>query len=220
MGIDCYILTQSSSDHSCTSFAFWLGCSTVGHWGPKTFCLPLALNLASCPQLSPTGTRTDWNSNWPKPSVAPGYIIVGVCICTKFNHVHRSRWYSNIFDQMHLFHCSSAYLHRCISWLTAQSRVNMLHYTQFQRSFQSKNQSTAAGNLKVKGICCLSLVIVPDQMLYLSHQQPMQQFYCINRVPFHWCFKNTSQITNHFSPAIQQLFNFNSSFSFSSLFQD
>ena len=32
---DCYILTQSSSDHRSTSFAFWLGCSTVGHWGPK-----------------------------------------------------------------------------------------------------------------------------------------------------------------------------------------
>ena len=25
------------------------------------------------------------------------------------------------------FRCSSAYLHRCISWLTARSRVNMLH---------------------------------------------------------------------------------------------
>ena len=34
-GTDCYILTQSSSDHSSFSFASWLGCSTVGHWGPK-----------------------------------------------------------------------------------------------------------------------------------------------------------------------------------------
>ena len=32
---DCYILTPSSFDHSSTSFAFWLGCSTVGHWEPK-----------------------------------------------------------------------------------------------------------------------------------------------------------------------------------------
>ena len=47
---------------------------------------------------------------------------------TEFNHVHRSRWYSDIFDRMHLFRCSSAYLHRCISWLTAGSRVNMLHF--------------------------------------------------------------------------------------------
>ena len=46
---------------------------------------------------------------------------------TEFNHVHRSRWYSDIFDWMHLFRCSSAYLHRCISLLTARSRVNMLH---------------------------------------------------------------------------------------------
>ena len=34
-GTDCHILTQSSSDHSSTSFSSWLGCSTVGHWGPK-----------------------------------------------------------------------------------------------------------------------------------------------------------------------------------------
>ena len=45
---------------------------------------------------------------------------------TEFNHVHRSRWYSDIFDRIHLFRCFSAYLHRCISWLTARSRVSML----------------------------------------------------------------------------------------------
>ena len=28
-------IDPSSSDHSSTSFASWLGCSTVGHWGPK-----------------------------------------------------------------------------------------------------------------------------------------------------------------------------------------
>ena len=44
---------------------------------------------------------------------------------TEFNHVLRSRWYSDIFDRMHQFRCSSVYLHRCISWLTARSRVNM-----------------------------------------------------------------------------------------------
>ena len=38
-GTDCYILTQSSSDHSSTSFAFWQGCSTVGHWGPQALSL-------------------------------------------------------------------------------------------------------------------------------------------------------------------------------------
>ena len=66
---DCYILTQNSSDHSSTSFSSWLGCSTVGHWGPKALCLPLVLMRASCPP-------TDSNWKWPKPSVAPGYIIV------------------------------------------------------------------------------------------------------------------------------------------------
>ena len=34
-GTDCYILTPSSYDHSSTSFAFLLGCSTVSHWGPN-----------------------------------------------------------------------------------------------------------------------------------------------------------------------------------------
>ena len=42
------------------------GWSTVGHWGPKALCLPLALNSAS-------GSNCNWN--WPKLSVAPGYII-------------------------------------------------------------------------------------------------------------------------------------------------
>ena len=45
---DCYI------DPSSTSFSSWLGCSTVGHWGPKALCLPLALNSASCLQLTQT----------------------------------------------------------------------------------------------------------------------------------------------------------------------
>ena len=47
------------------------GCSTVGHCGPKALCLLLALNSASCP---PTDSNSNWC--WPKPSVAPGYIIV------------------------------------------------------------------------------------------------------------------------------------------------
>ena len=38
-GTDCYILTQSSSDHSRTAFASGMGCSTVGHWGPQALSL-------------------------------------------------------------------------------------------------------------------------------------------------------------------------------------
>ena len=46
---------------SSTSFSSWLGCSTVGHWGPKALCCP----GSQFGILSPT------NSNRP----APGYII-------------------------------------------------------------------------------------------------------------------------------------------------
>ena len=127
---DCNILFQSSSDDSRTSFTFWLGCSTVGHWGPKALCLLLALNLASSPQLTPTATSTGTDSSrlWHLVIfLFDAHLLpVGGRICTEFNHIHSSRWYSNIFNWMHLFCCSSAYLHRCISWLTAQSRVNML----------------------------------------------------------------------------------------------
>ena len=69
-GTDCYILTQSSSDHSSTSFAFWPGCSTVGHWGPK----PSVWSWFSLRWHPISNYNRNWN--WPKPSVAPGYIIV------------------------------------------------------------------------------------------------------------------------------------------------
>ena len=72
-GTDCYILTQSSSDHISTSFAFWLGYSTVGHWRPKS---PQSAAGSHVGILSPTDSNSNWNWNWPKPSVAPGYIIV------------------------------------------------------------------------------------------------------------------------------------------------
>ena len=130
---DCYILTPSSSDHSSTSFAFWLGCSTVGHKGPKALRLPLALNSASCPQLTPSATGTELTQAicgiWLYFCLTPTCFLWVYASATiaQFNHVHRSSWYSNIFDRIHLFHCSSAYLHRCISWLMARSRVNMLH---------------------------------------------------------------------------------------------
>ena len=44
------------------------GCSTVGHWGPKALCLPLALTSAFCPQLTPTPTDSS--------RLCPGYIFV------------------------------------------------------------------------------------------------------------------------------------------------
>ena len=83
-GTDCHILTQGSSDHSSTSFSSWLGCSTVGHWGPKPSVCSwhLVLNWL---QL--------WlELNWLKPSVAPGYIIVWrpPASCGRM-HLHRIR---------------------------------------------------------------------------------------------------------------------------------
>ena len=131
-GKDCYTLTQSSSDHSSTSFVSWLGCSTVGHWGPQALSLQVDSHSSI---LSPTGTGTTtalkltqavcgtWLYNC-LPPICFLWAYASATI-TKFNHVHRSRWYSDIFDQMHLFRCSSAYLHRCISWLTARLRVNL-----------------------------------------------------------------------------------------------
>ena len=117
---DCHILTPSSSDHSSTSFAFWLGCSTGVSDGPS----PLSgAGAHSAGILSPTTTRThcleltasnsnsncDSNSKWPKPSVALGYIIVYFSASCVRTHMHRiqprpqSKWYSDILDQMHLF---------------------------------------------------------------------------------------------------------------------
>ena len=78
-GTDCYILTQSSSDHSSTSFAFWLCCSTGGHWGPQALSLQ-ALSLQADSHagiLSPNYNWTGTDSNClTKASVASGYIIV------------------------------------------------------------------------------------------------------------------------------------------------
>ena len=48
---DCYIDPKFFFEHSSTFSSSWLGCSTVGYWGPKALCLPLALTSASCLQL-------------------------------------------------------------------------------------------------------------------------------------------------------------------------
>ena len=58
-GTDCYI-DPTFFDHSSTSFSSWLGCSTVGHWGPKASWF----------------SRWHPISNWFETPQAPGYIIV------------------------------------------------------------------------------------------------------------------------------------------------
>ena len=98
-GTDCYILTPSSSDHSNTSFAFWLSCSTVGHWESK----PSVWSWFSL----------HWHpiSNWLQLQLELTQVVCGT-------------WLYNCLTST-CFCCSSAYLHRCISWLTAQLRVSM-----------------------------------------------------------------------------------------------
>ena len=120
-------IDPSSSDHSSTPFAFWLGCSTIGHWGSK----PSVWSWFSF-YWHPI---SNWNWNWLTQAICGTWLyncLMPTCFLwayasattTELNHIHRSRWYSDIFNRMNLFRCSSAYLHRCISWLMAQSRVN------------------------------------------------------------------------------------------------
>ena len=56
-GTDCYILTQSSSDHSSTSFSFWLSCSTVVTGAAS----PQSEIWFSRWHLVPTDSNCNWN---------------------------------------------------------------------------------------------------------------------------------------------------------------
>ena len=67
-GTDCNILTQVLLTITALLSHLGWGCSTVGHWGPKALCLPLALTSASCPQLTPTPTDSS--------HLCPDYIFV------------------------------------------------------------------------------------------------------------------------------------------------
>ena len=134
-GTDCYKLTQSSSDHSSTSSSFWLSCSTVGHWGPKPSVWSWFSLRHLVPLLTPTATGTwtdsncNCNSNSLKPSVAPGYIIVwhppASCGHTHLHRIQPRPQVKVIFRYLRL-DAPVLLLHRCISWLTARSGVNML----------------------------------------------------------------------------------------------
>ena len=101
-GTDCYILTQVL-----LTIAALLGCSTVGHWGPKAQS-PLSAAgsqfQASCLQLSSTPTDSS--------RLCPGYIFCLVPTCFR------------LFTQVHLF-----------DWRLGRARVNMLHkYTHTYRN--------------------------------------------------------------------------------------
>ena len=129
-GTDCYTLTQSSSDHSSTSSSFCLGCSTVGHWGPK----PSVCKLFSRWHLVSIWLQLQLEltaSNFFKPSVAPVYIIdwhrPASCGHT---HLHRIQPHPQVMVIFRYLRPDApvSLLHWCISWLTARSRVNMLHF--------------------------------------------------------------------------------------------
>ena len=96
-GTDCHILTQSSFDHSSTSSSFcWA--AQPGSWGPKPPVwrwLSLRHLVPNCNWNSNCDCNSNWtlpasNSNWLKPSVTPGYIIIWrtPASCTR-TYLHR-----------------------------------------------------------------------------------------------------------------------------------
>ena len=113
---DCNILTPSSSDYSSTSFSFcWA--AQPGVLRAQALCWELVLTGSNC--------NLNFNCNWLQlndRSVAPGYIIVwcpptssGCRNYTEFNPstVKVISWYLPPDAP--------------VSWLTAGSKVNMLH---------------------------------------------------------------------------------------------
>ena len=98
-------------------------------------------------------------------------VSIGLPLCKIMPHATRQRWvslqadsYAGILsptDSNRLctwlyyclthtcFHCSSAYLHRCISWLTARSRVNIYIYIYIYIYIHTSHHglSTQMGNL-------------------------------------------------------------------------
>ena len=70
-----------------------------------------------------------WVTEGPKPSVCRWLSIRHLV----FNWLKPSVCWLNYFLTPTCFCCSSTYLHRCISWLTAQSRVNMLQVGKWLR---------------------------------------------------------------------------------------
>ena len=65
------ILNPSFSNHSSTSFSPWLGLLNRVSLRAQS---PLFATGSQFGIFSPTDSNCNWN--WPKPSVAPGYIIV------------------------------------------------------------------------------------------------------------------------------------------------
>ena len=56
----------------------------------------------------------------------PGSVGVRICHHHQFNHVHRSRWYSDIFDRMHLFQHPPYSLHLWAWWHFGNHLVDII----------------------------------------------------------------------------------------------
>ena len=85
---DCYILTPSSSDQSSTSSTFWLGCLTVGYWGPQ------ALSRQADSQ---TGILSP---NWLQLQLELTQAVCGTWLYN--SHVHLLPLFLRLFTHMHL----------------------------------------------------------------------------------------------------------------------
>ena len=116
---DCHILTPSSSDDSSTSPLFCCA-SRPGSWGSQALRLELALTPRTSYLLQRLELQLELQL--PKPSVAPGFIIVWYppASCGR-THVHRIQPRPQVKV---IFWYLRPGAH--VSWLTAQSRVNML----------------------------------------------------------------------------------------------
>ena len=119
-------------------------------------------------------TTAEGNQKAPFSIATTRKFPVGIRICTKFNHIHRSRWYSDIFDRMHPFSCSSAYLHRCISWLMARSKVNV----------------TEVSSIIFNIFSMMRPGIEPRSPWWLCHISALKMPICVNLINYHYVLLN------------------------------
>ena len=115
-------------NHSSTSFAFWLAAQP---W----------VTLASCLQLAPTAAARLTQAvcgTWLYNCFTPTCFLWAYC--TKFNHVHRSRSYSNIFNRMHLFYfLLLIYSGASLDWRLSQGSICYNYFALISNSTCTKN---------------------------------------------------------------------------------
>ena len=116
---NCNILTPSYFVFSSTSFSFCWAVQS-GSWGPIALCWVLVLSTASYLQL-----------HWlqlTEPVCGTGLYncLTSTCFLWAFTSAPNSTVHSQGYTLISSIGCT-CYLHRCISYLTARPRVNMLH---------------------------------------------------------------------------------------------